>query len=705
MAETEEKIYLVNVESNLDEYTKEAAKAADEVAKLTEENKALKASGTASTVEIEKSNAALRNAQGEYREAKKMVDLQTKANESNTNSRKQLAAIVTLEQQRLGKLSESYVINANGQRELSQEYITASERLKKAKDAMIAYDKAQSDGRSSIGLYSEALQGMTGNLAALPGPVGQAGSAVTGLGGTLKALLANPVVLIIAGIVAVFKLLYDAFKRTQENSIILNKAIGAVSGIFNTLMNTLKPVAEFIADKVVKVFDTLGKVAEKALGFVSKALNFLGFEKAAESVANWTESLKEGAKAGSDLAEAEIRLKNAQRDLDRISLEYLKKEEKLRQIRDDTSKSIDQRIKANKELADTLTAQANAEMVIAKQELAVADMRLKLQGESDENLDKRAEALKHIADIEEKITGFQSEQLTNANSLKKEAEDQLKAAKDKVNAELKAYKKQQEEYKKIDKKAIEDKKKLAETQAEWERNRQLSNQENLLSIRELYNDYIYNTERVRLEIQRKDDVANAEKTGADINIINAKWAAAQRQIDEAEATAKLGLYSDFAGNLATIFGQNTAIGMAAAIAQTTIATYTAAMEAYKSVVGVPVVGPVLAVVAAGAAVAAGIANIKKIVAVKSGLPGDSGGSAPTSLSASFPAQHYTASGANLFTQPQYTQSELNSAPNQGGLTNEGLVEAIKSIPPPIVTIEDINAKAAEKAKVEVRATI
>jgi hypothetical protein len=54
----------------------------------------------------------------------------------------------------------------------------------------------------------------------------------------------------------------------------------------------------------------------------------------------------------------------------------------------------------------------------------------------------------------------------------------------------------------------------------------------------------------------------------------------------------------------------------ASIAETTISTYQSAQEAYKSLVGLPVVGPGLAVAAAAAAIAAGLARIAVIRAQK-----------------------------------------------------------------------------------------
>ena len=705
----EKKTYLVNIESNLDKYAADAAKARDEVDKLTAENIKLKGSSTASKEEIEKSNSALRASQKEYTQAKKLVDLQTTANNSNINSRKQLNAIVTLEQQRLGKLANAYVINEKGVRVLSQSYIEQVRRLSEAKEAVIAYDKAQKDGRSSVGLYTEGINASRLSLEGLPAPLQGAVGGVKALGAQLKLLLLNPVVLVVSAIVGVFVLLYKAFKKTQENSIILNRAMGGLKGIFETLLNVLKPVAEFIANVLIKNFQVLGQIADKSIGLISKGLKFLGFDKAAESVDNWVEKLKEGAKAGSDLAEAEVRLRNAQREAELIRFKYLKQEEKLRQIRDDEALSIDERIKANEELGKVLMQQSAAELKIANMALDVANQKLALEGETEENLDRRAEALTKIADIEEAITGFQSEQLVNINSLRRDAEAQLKAAKDKVQKEIDDYKKQQEEYKKIDKKNIEDKKKKAIELADWERERRLRNAENILAIQELNNADIFSIERQRLELQHKAAVKSAKKTGEDVNIINKQYADAQRRIDEAEVEAKLGLYAGFAGNLATIFGENTAIGKAAAIAQTTINTYTAAMAAYASLAAVPVVGPALGIVAAAAAVAAGIANVKKIVAVKSGLPGDGGGtsvSVPTAITATPAAQRNFAAQvpSSFLTQPQLSQSQLNVS-SGSTLTAADIAAEIMKIPAPIVTVEDINAKTDSVNRVKVRATI
>lgn len=81
-------------------------------------------------------------------------------------------------------------------------------------------------------------------------------------------------------------------------------------------------------------------------------------------------------------------------------------------------------------------------------------------------------------------------------------------------------------------------------------------------------------------------------------------------LDRAKATGAA--FGNMASNIGSALGEASTAYKAFAIAQATIATYTSAIEAYKSTAAIPVVGPYLAPVAAAAAVAAGLANIGKI---------------------------------------------------------------------------------------------
>lgn len=124
------------------------------------------------------------------------------------------------------------------------------------------------------------------------------------------------------------------------------------------------------------------------------------------------------------------------------------------------------------------------------------------------------------------------------------------------------------------------------------------------------------TELELLDIQEQQKLAVADKYREQGLINEERYQAALNAINEQYATKRaeaLGSsFGDMAANAKTAFGEASTAYKAFAIAQATIATYTSAIEAYKSTAAIPVVGPFLAPVAAATAVAAGLANIAKI---------------------------------------------------------------------------------------------
>lgn len=124
------------------------------------------------------------------------------------------------------------------------------------------------------------------------------------------------------------------------------------------------------------------------------------------------------------------------------------------------------------------------------------------------------------------------------------------------------------------------------------------------------------TELELLDIQEQQKLAVADKYREQGLINEEQYQAALNAINEQYATKRAGAlgssFGDMAANAKTAFGEASSAYKAFAIAQATIATYTSAIEAYKSTAAIPVVGPFLAPVAAATAVAAGLANIAKI---------------------------------------------------------------------------------------------
>jgi hypothetical protein len=120
---------------------------------------------------------------------------------------------------------------------------------------------------------------------------------------------------------------------------------------------------------------------------------------------------------------------------------------------------------------------------------------------------------------------------------------------------------------------------------------------------------------------------------------------ARRELDVIERTSALDktkLIGDALGQLSNIVGQETAAGKAFSVAKATIDTYSSAVSAYNALVGIPVIGPALAAIAAGAAVASGIATVKKIVSVQVPNSSGGGGGSLTQTTPSGPAERPSA---------------------------------------------------------------
>jgi hypothetical protein len=139
---------------------------------------------------------------------------------------------------------------------------------------------------------------------------------------------------------------------------------------------------------------------------------------------------------------------------------------------------------------------------------------------------------------------------------------------------------------------------------------------------------------------------------------------ARIEISKKEAAARaenLGKISSTLKNVAKAIGEHTVAGKAAAIAAVTIDTYMSATAAFKSLAGIPIVGPVLGAVAAAAAIVAGLKNVKAIMAVKTpNVP--AGSSEPGFVDIPSPSMPSTGGGS----LPDMGRGGGGGAPNTGG---------------------------------------
>lgn len=139
---------------------------------------------------------------------------------------------------------------------------------------------------------------------------------------------------------------------------------------------------------------------------------------------------------------------------------------------------------------------------------------------------------------------------------------------------------------------------------------------------------------IELESQKnmllyEQEMANAEKTGADKLLIIDKYQQMELDLERAKTDAKLALASSFMGGISQLFDQGTAVGKAAAVADTLINTYRGAQAAFAQTPG----GIGIKVAAAALSTAIGLKNVQKILATRKGSSGGGGGASSATASA------------------------------------------------------------------------
>ena len=286
----------------------------------------------------------------------------------------------------------------------------------------------------------------------------------TSIGGVLKSLgliaIAAEVFLFIKELLMKNQTVMDAFNTaTIAFEIIVKKLFDTVSGLvtpmkeaFENPLESLKAIGSFIKQRLVVI---IGGFANQfiALGDIIKAafdLDWDGVAKGAEKfgeavvqtytattkaeraslVESVTEFAKEtikATKAAVNQADALVKLRNEvkllEADQRALILVRQKEAEEQRQIRDDISRTLADRIAANEKLGEIQAKQLAEETAIAEKKIEKARLELALD---EKNVDLQIalkDAKTELFDIEERIGGQKSEQLTNQKALEKELFD------------------------------------------------------------------------------------------------------------------------------------------------------------------------------------------------------------------------------------------------------------------------------------------
>jgi hypothetical protein len=400
------------------------------------------------------------------------------------------------------------------------------------------------------------------------------------------------------------------------------------SAILETKSNIVDVATEFTnaAGDIVDNFgEAITEVSEIGTQVV-KGLKDISVEAALET-AKTNQALKKSAQ----IAAAESRI---------LLEQYDRQAEIQRQIRDDETKSIDERKKANDELAVILNKQEEAMTKNAELVKAAAQAQFDLTGKTEDYV-AVLEAEAEVQAVAATVTGFRSEQQVNKNALDKEGIEL-------TNAKLESESLLSIEQKRFNAEQIED---------EYAR---------LLALQEVD---VLEAEQEAVRLQAIVDNANAgtqAKIDAQIaldqfteqseqtSVTRAKEIAdAKIKIAQTEAQAKKDNLDKTAAvleNFSNIAGKETVAGKAFAVAAATINTYRGVSDALAATTVTPF-ETALKFANAAAIGISGIANVKKILSVQ--LPAVTGGGStpngsPTPAPLSMPPAFNTvgASGTN-----------------------------------------------------------
>jgi len=313
--------------------------------------------------------------------------------------------------------------------------------LQEVKQSFEASDKAAEDSAKSSKGFGKAL-----------GAIGKAGGVIFLLEkafGLFQETLGKNQTIIDATATATEFLsiaFNDLFSFIQNN-------VGSVTGFFKSIFEDPKQsLIDFanafkrnIQERFESYLDTLGFLASAvkkvfsgdfagALEDVKNAgkesLDVLTgvdgtFEKSVETVGKVTKAVTEYTKSTLNSAKATVDLNKQVQIADALQQGLVEKydlqAEQQRQIRDDESKTIEERIKANEKLGKILDKQEEEMMKNVKLRVEAAQIEFDKNQDNIEAKVALIEAENELAAVQAQVTGFRSEQLTNINSLLRES--------------------------------------------------------------------------------------------------------------------------------------------------------------------------------------------------------------------------------------------------------------------------------------------
>ena len=197
--------------------------------------------------------------------------------------------------------------------------------------------------------------------------------------------------------------------KDPETIKLLNEKIVETKANLTEVVDDVIVAGEQVATNFAEAVVELGSIVTIATEVATEGIKEISIESAIA-----TGTALANAKKNAELLEVQRAKQQLQSQLDA---------ELQRQIRDDVRKTFDERIAANDELGRILEEQTAKEKEIVDERVRIAALELSTQKDSIALQTAYEQALLEQLDIEERIAGQRSEQLTNQAALEKELDE------------------------------------------------------------------------------------------------------------------------------------------------------------------------------------------------------------------------------------------------------------------------------------------
>ena len=327
------------------------------------------------------------------------------------------------------------------------------------------------------------------------------------------------------------------------------------------LEKTLKTVGAAIS----VITDRVAKLGGAVVKFFSGDLKGAA-EDAKAAVSGVVAEITEEVDATMKMVTANQKLRDSQRELNVETAQSVADIEKLKLIAEDITKSYEEREEAATQAFEKETELENKRIALAEEAVEIELERHRIMGKDGvmaEDLDALAELEINLANVRQESAGRQISLQNFLNGLRNEELAKVE--------EIRA--------------------------AEIER---FEGIEKLVNKRIELIDKLAKAEDINFEKKK-----NIELSLQELSEKRIEW-------DAMTQKEKLNLTKNTLRDLTKIAGEETETGKALAITATTIDTFQSAQASYKSLSGIPVIGPALGGIAAAAAVAMGLKNIAAI---------------------------------------------------------------------------------------------